>query len=275
MSLIKKHRELIESLEETLGNGWTILKYPKKKLEKAIYSCNAAHIFSMQPKKFESYLNCPICEIDKNIDRKSLDYKLFLKNAKEKAYELSALGEEKKPLDVHHVYSIRMFPEVAYHPANSILLNRDLHKDYHRYFSPYNTNGYTFYAWIKMRSEFMQMGFDKVQKVKLEVLTNMNEIEYEISRIRNNEDFYKPVDKLTESITDRKLLTAMERKAFRLVKKINHGETIELVENKIILLNVYEVDGLIYYRNDFGNWIEFNPISGSVLKNVYEEIMNA
>ena len=106
-----------------------------------------------------------------------------------------------------------------------------------------------------MRAESLRMGVDKVQKVKVEVLNNMNQIEYEISRTRDNEKFYKHVDKLTESITDRKLLTAMERKAFRLVKKINHGETLELVENNIIILNVYGVDGLVYYRNDFGNWI--------------------
>lgn len=212
MSLIKKHREIVESLEETLGNGWAVLKYPKKKLGKATYSCNAAHIFNMIPKEFESYLKCPICEIDKNINRKSLDYKLFMKNTLEKANGLSSLGEDEK-VDVHHIYSIRMFPEVAYHPANSIVLNHDLHKDYHRYFSPYNTNGYTFFAWIKMRVESLRMGVDKVQKVKLEVLTNMNQIEYEISRTRDNEKFYKHVDKLTESITDKKLLTALERKA--------------------------------------------------------------
>lgn len=67
MSLIKKHRQLVESLEETLGNGWALLKYPKKKLDKAIYSCNADHIFSMEPKFFEEYLNCPVCEIDSKI----------------------------------------------------------------------------------------------------------------------------------------------------------------------------------------------------------------
>lgn len=275
MSLFKKHKQLVESLEETLGNGWAILKYPKNKLDMAIYKCNAAHTFNMHPKAFEKFLNCPVCEIDKTLDRKSLEYKLFMKEAKEKGGKISALGEETKTFDVHHIYSMRMFPEVAYHPSNSILLSRELHKDYHRYFSPFNTNGYTFFAWIKLRAGFMKMGFDKVQEVKIDVLKKMHEIEYEISKTRLNEEHFKNVEKLTESVTDKKLLTLMERKALKLVKKVNHTETLELVENKIILLNEFNIDGLIYYRNDFGNWIEFNPISGSILKSVYEQIMDA
>ncbi|MCM3612676.1 hypothetical protein M4S82_15630 [Planococcus sp. MERTA32b] len=275
MSLLKKHKQIVESLEETLGYGWALLKYPKNKSDKAIYKCNAAHVFNMQPKVFENFLNCPVCEIDHTLDRKSLEYKLFMKDAKEKGGGVPALGEDTKTFDVHHIYSMRMFPEVAYHPSNSILLNRELHKDYHRYFSPYNTNGYTFFAWIKLRAGFMKMDFDKVKKVKTEVLEKMNEIEYEISKARSNEEYFRSVEKLTESITDKKLLTSMEHKASRLAKKINHGETLELVENEIILLNVYDVDGIIHYRNDFGNWIEFNPISGSILKNVYEHIMAA
>lgn len=274
MSLIKKHRQLVESLEEALGNGWAVLKYPKKKSEKAIYCCNAAHIFSMMLKDFEDYLKCPICEIDKSIDRKSLDYKIFMESAREKNQELLDLKKVGNP-DVHHIYSMRMFPEVSYHPENSVLLDRELHKDYHRYFSPYNTNGYTFLAWIKMRSGFWRMEFDDVKNIEHKVTESMKQCEYEISLTRNNENFNKNVDKLSESITDRKLLAAMERKSLRLVKKINHGQTLELVENRIILLNVYEVDALIYYKNDFGNWIEYNPISGSIFKNVYEQIMNA
>lgn len=276
MNIFKKHKQLVESLKETLGYGWALLKYPKNNSDLAIYKCNAAHVFNMHPEVFENYLSCPVCEIDKTLDRKSLEYKLFMKNAKEKGEKATALGEETKTFDVHHIYSMRMFPEVAYHPSNSILLNREFHKDYHRYFSPFNTNGYTFFAWLKLRTESLEIGIDKVQNVKIEFLDNMNEIEYEISKTRSNVEYFKNVEKLTESITDKKLLTSMERKALRLVKKNTiPGETLELVENKIILLNVYNVDGIIYYRNDFGNWIEFNSISGSILENVYKRIMDA
>src|SRR5699024_12062009 len=51
-------------------------------------------------------------------------------------------------VDVHHLYSIRMYPELSYNPKNAILLSRYLHKEYHRFFSPYNTNPYTFLAWL-------------------------------------------------------------------------------------------------------------------------------
>jgi hypothetical protein len=70
-----------------------------------------------------------------------------------------------------------------------------------------------------------------------------------------------------------KELQKMERKANRLIENIEAFETIEIIENEVYLLNSY-LEAFVIYRNDFGNWNEYNPISGSIPKNVFEAVMD-
>lgn len=274
MSSIEQHRKLVLSLAEVLGNGWSLLKFPSGESENALYTCNAGHIFAMEPRNFEEYLKCPICEIDDTINRKSLEYKAFMKNAKSKGNNQCALTEDPMNFDVHHIYSMRKFPEIAYHPANSILLSKSLHKDYHRYFSPYNTDGYTFIAWLKMSQRKFNLETAKIEEVIKDITMIMNVLEVEISRHRSTANLSTNAGVIEESIMDTKALMKMEKKAAKLLRKTDHGETIEIDDGKIILLNMY-LSALIFYKNDFGNWIEYNPISGSISKYVHEQIMKA
>lgn len=141
-----------------------------------------------------------------------------MKNAKSKGNNLCALTEDPTNFDVHHIYSMRKFPELAYHLVNSILLNKSLHKDYHRYFSPYNTNRYTFIAWLKRSQSRFNLESAKIEEVIKDVTMIMNELEAEISRYRSTKNLSTNADVIEESVMYKKPLMKMEKKAAKLLR---------------------------------------------------------
>lgn len=64
----------------------------------------------------------------------------------------------------------------------------------------------------------------------------------------------------------------MRTRANKIANSINHLDTIEIIENNIFLLKVYN-DAYIIYRNDYGNLHEHNPIPASIPQNVYKAIL--
>ncbi|MGO5010658.1 hypothetical protein ACTQ5K_02055 [Niallia sp. Sow4_A1] len=86
--------------------------------------------------------------IDKEINRKGSDYKAFLRQVKELNGGKCELIGDTNNIDVDHLYSMRKYPEFSYNQKNAVILNKNLHKEYHRRFSPYNTYSFTFLAWL-------------------------------------------------------------------------------------------------------------------------------
>src|SRR5690625_5792715 len=70
-----------------------------------------------------------LCEIGKEVKRGSPEYRAFLREAKKVNKGKCELTDD-EDVDVHHLYSIRMYPELSYNPKNAILLSRYLHKEY-------------------------------------------------------------------------------------------------------------------------------------------------
>src|SRR5699024_6828737 len=46
------------------------------------------------------------------------------------------------------------------------------------------------------------------------------------------------------------------------------GENVEVKSNKVFILDYTTV----IYRNDYGNWLEFNPVSGGISESAYNAI---
>ncbi|WP_339194804.1 hypothetical protein NSU02_06340 [Aeribacillus sp. FSL W8-0870] len=274
MQTIDEHRKEVHILEEDSHNyKFILIKYPNNPNEKAVYQCIAGHFFEMKPDEFLKNKQCPICEIDENISRKTKEYNLYLQKVKKYNDGKCELTNDTKNVVVHHLYSIRKYPELAYHPDNAILLNRTLHKEYHRKYSPYNTNGYTFLAWLNDNIEKFGIAEDSINRLSIKVQKLMNVLENEIASKRGNKLENSTPKILNSSVTNMKELQKMERKANRLIENIEAFETIEIIENEVYLLNSY-LEAFVIYRNDFGNWNEYNPISGSIPKNVFEAVMD-
>ncbi|WP_404454008.1 hypothetical protein LG329_04730 [Virgibacillus necropolis] len=278
MKKIEKHRKEVQSLDEILGCGWALIKYPNRGNGEVIYSCNAGHIFEMKPKVFLKYKSCPICEIKKEVKRDNTKYNSFLKQAQEFNDGKCELTGDIINVDVHHLYSIRKFAELSYNPKNAILLNRGLHKEYHRKYSPYNTHSYTFLAWLRcLRDETKPEGVttEAINKLISKVEGVMQDLEIKVAQKRLITSQIPILTSFQKSITNKQALKNMMTKADGLLenKNTNHGETIELANGDVIILHVY-FEPYIFYKNDFGNWLEYNPISGSILENAYNTIVN-
>lgn len=273
MQTIDEHRKEIQIVHEDSHNfKFTLIKYPSNLSDKAIYQCLACHFFEMNPEDFLKTKQCPICKIDETISRDNIEYKSYLQKVKKYNQEKCELTGDNN-IAVHHLYSIRKYPELAYHADNAILLNKKLHKEYHRKYSAYNTNGYTFLAWLNVEAKKINVSSDSVNNLSKKVYQLMDTLEKEIANKRcvNQEEFTPQI--IHPSVTKMKGLQKMERKINKLTKNTNHLETIEILENNVFLLKMY-FEAFIIYRNDFGNLNEHNPISGSIQKNVYKAIMD-
>lgn len=83
MQTIDEHRKEVHILEEDSHNyKFILIKYPNNPNEKAVYQCIAGHFFEMKPDEFLKNKQCPICEIDENISRKTKEYNLYLQKVK-------------------------------------------------------------------------------------------------------------------------------------------------------------------------------------------------
>lgn len=274
MQTIDEHRKEVQIVHEDSHNyKFTLIKYPNNPNDKAIYQCIACHFFEMKPEDFLKNKQCPICKIDETISRDSTEYKSYLQKVKKYNHGKCELTDDNN-IAVHHLYSIRKYPELAYHPNNAILLNKKLHKEYHRKYSPYNTNGYTFLAWLNDETKEFGISSDSIKRLSKKVYQLMNTLEKEIANKRcvNQEEFTPQI--LNRSVTKKKDLQKMESKANRLTKNTEHLDTIEIIKNNAFLLKMY-FEAFIIYRNDFGNLNEYNPISGSIQQKVYKAVMEA
>lgn len=274
MQTIDEHKKEIQIVHEDSHNyKFTLIKYPCNPRDKAIYQCIACHFFEMNPKDFLKVKQCPICKIDETISRNNIEYRSYLQKAKKYNQGKCELTGDNN-IAVHHLYSIRKYPELVYHPDNAILLNKKLHKEYHRKYSPTNTNGYTFLAWLNDEAKELAISNDPVNRLSKKVHQLMGILEKEIANNRcvNRKEFTPQI--IHPTVTKKKNLQKMEWKANKLTGNIDHLETIEIIENNVFLLKMY-YKAFIIYRNDFGNLNEYNPISGSIQKNVYKAVMNA
>lgn len=270
-----KHRIEVQALEETFGVGWDLIKYPKDQNEAAIYYCNAGHVFEMDPEVFLRNKRCPVCEIGKEVKRGSPEYRAFLREAKKVNKGKCELTDD-EDVDVHHLYSIRMYPELSYNPKNAILLSRYLHKEYHRFFSPYNTNPYTFLAWLywlQDESNIENITETAINNLISKVRLIMQDLESDVMRNRSKIKNVHTPSNINKIICDRQKLQAVLDKLKRLTDLIIYtkGENVELKSNKIFILDYTTV----IYRNDYGNWLEFNPVSGGISESAYNAIIKA
>lgn len=274
MQTIDKHKKEIQIKRGGSHNyEFTLIKYPGNPTDKAIYQCIACHFFEMNPRDFLKTKQCPICDIDNSVSRNNMEYRIYLQKVKKYNKGKCELTGDNN-IAIHHLYSIRKFPEIAYHPNNAILLNKKLHKEYHRKYSPYETNGYTFLAWLNDEAKKFGISNEQVNNLSQKVYLLMDVLEKEIAKHRYVNQELLASKTIHPSVTRRKRLQKMKNKADKLTDNIDHLETIEIVDNKIILLKMF-FEAFIIYRNDYGNLNEYNPISGSMPENVYKAIMKA
>lgn len=263
----EKHTDLVHSLRETQGSSWELIKYPNNKNREAIYYCSAHHVFEMTPSNFSQQQECNICKMYKNISRSNQKYNTFLAKAKRVNHGRCELTNNKE-IAVHHLYSIRMYPDLAYDSRNAILLSKKLHKEYHRFFLPHETNAYTFLYWLSwLRNQDIHIvSTQNIEQLIIKVKSIMSELEVEIFKNRSEENTVKQpveIDKITYDKQKFKIINGK-------IEKITKGQR-SIIEIKKDEIYTFDESGVIY-RNDYGNWFEFTPINKGILINVLHEL---
>lgn len=269
---LKNHRRKVQVPYEEGGNLRFILidYFPEK--NKSLYQCVAGHLFEMHPEIIEQEMTCPSCRVSLSVNRKNAEYKKFFEKAIGQSHNRCEFNPSQTKVAVHHIYSIRMYPELAYDPQNAIVMDVKLHNEYHKYFSPYNTNGSTFFGWLKAN-------YQRFKSENLEVDSVINKLNEVIPALEKKIQVFRSSSELIEKqsitvpiITEKKTISKLQRKLDRLIEEVDLFDSLVIISNRIYVLSMYW-EGNLIFRNEFGNWYEKNPITDWVPADINDLIM--
>nr|YP_009185207.1 putative HNH homing endonuclease [Bracteacoccus giganteus]YP_009185246.1 putative HNH homing endonuclease [Bracteacoccus giganteus]ALO63559.1 putative HNH homing endonuclease [Bracteacoccus giganteus]ALO63561.1 putative HNH homing endonuclease [Bracteacoccus giganteus] len=140
--------------------------------------------------------------------RDSINYDLWRKKAQQLGdYKCAITGTRPLNLAVHHLYSMSHFPSIMYDADNSVLLDREIHKEFHsiwHYRTPNTIDQFMqFLDYILSNPEFRHRVFSKavarpVRKIKAETSDNIENL-YDSSDLSHTTSVHIPQSQSIET----------------------------------------------------------------------------
>lgn len=269
---MKKSNNYSRNLRGKMNNNWTVIKYFTQNNIPLVYKCNAGHTFSATKHKFSRNQYCPICKIAKTLKRPSKIYQAFLHEVENVIEKKCVLTGSEENLDLHHLYSIRMYPDLATNLDNVIYLSKDLHIDYHKVFSPFNTTGFSFLSWLEKKKANESYEFKKTDVIKL-IKTKIPLLEDKIREVRNHQNTNNTKLDMT-SIRTQFFENEIINKSIEIIEEYTKESYVEIEIGENISITNIRIEPEINYINNYSNWTVYNAMSAYIPRYVYDIVMN-